>query len=122
MRQLLAAAAAAAVAALGAFIVGEYELDGPTALVTGVLFGLVIGEILVAVAGGGQGVVAVAGAVIAGAGLVGAAWISSGATPEAREWSDVPGAAWAGAALGAAAAAAWVRGFRRRGVGSSSSP
>lgn len=113
MRQLLAGVVCALVAALGALIVGEYELVGLTPFVAGALFGLVVAEAGLAAAGRdridrstGLGVVA---PVTAAAGLVWAAWISSG-----RDWSFVPTEAWGGVAVAALAAALWVRGPRRR--------
>ncbi len=112
MRELLAAMVCGLVAALGALIVGEYELVGLTALLAGGLFGLVVAEAGLAAAGRGRadqrslGVVAPA---TAAAGLVWAAWIASG-----RDWSFVPTAAWGGVLVAALAAALWVRGPRRR--------
>lgn len=128
MRPLLAVVAAAVTAALGALILGEYELAGVTPFVAGALFGLVVAEAAVATAGRRSGApavttVAVAAPLAAGAGMVWAAWISSG-----RDWSFVPGEAWAGVALAALAAAAWagglgrVRGRRRPAPGSPPGP
>lgn len=117
MRQLLAAAAAAAVAMLGAFVVGEYELAGVTGPVAGVLFGIVVGEVAVAVARQGGALLAAAAAAAAAAGLLGAAWISSG-----RDWSFVPAPAWVGVALSAVTAGAWVTGFGPRRAGSRRAP
>lgn len=96
MRLPLAVVAGTAVAALGALILGEYEFKGTTPYLAGVLFGLVVGEAVLAVAGrGGPALAAVVGAQ-AGGGLLWAAWISSG-----RDWDYVPGAAWVAVSLGA---------------------
>lgn len=96
MRLPLAVVTGAAVAALGALILGEYEFKGTTPYVAGVLFGLVVAEAVLAVARrGGPALAAVVGA-LAGGGLVWAAWISSG-----RDWDYVPAAAWVAVSLGA---------------------
>ena len=49
MRPLLAAAAGALVAAIGALILGEYELVGPGALLASAAFGFVVAEAMGAV-------------------------------------------------------------------------
>src|SRR4051794_30080268 len=49
MRHLLGVAAAAAAAAFGGLVLGEYELKGAMVFVAAALFGLAVGEILVAV-------------------------------------------------------------------------
>lgn len=96
MRLPLAVVAGAAVAALGALILGEYEFKGTTPYVAGVLFGLVVAEVVVTVGRrGGAALAATVGALAAG-GLVWAAWISSG-----RDWHYVPNAAWIAVGLGA---------------------
>jgi hypothetical protein len=101
MRLALAVLAGAATAAFSALVLGEYEFVGTTPYVAGVLFGLVVAEVVVAVARrGGLALAAVTGA-SAAAGLVWAAWISSG-----RDWAYVPGPAWVAVALGAACAGA----------------
>ena len=114
MRQLLAVAAAVLASAMGALILGEYQLSGTTPYVAGALFGLVVAELVLTVAKPSPSGVAAAVAVVApGLGMVWAAWISSG-----RDWGYVPGAAWAGVALAPAAAALWLRGGRgRKGAG-----
>ncbi|HEV7888909.1 MAG TPA: hypothetical protein VGO92_15230 [Acidimicrobiales bacterium] len=110
MRQLLAVVAAVAASSLGALILGEYELAGTTPFVAGVLFGLVVAELVLALAKPRPGSAAAAAGVVAPAlGMVWAAWISSG-----RDWGYVPDAAWAGVALAPVAAALWLRSGRRR--------
>jgi hypothetical protein len=100
VRLPLAAFAAAAVAALGALILGEYEFVGFMPFVAGPLFGLAVGE-AAAWAGGQRGTIpgAVA-AVLALAGLLWAGWIDSG-----EGIDPMPALVWPAAALGAAAAA-----------------
>jgi len=113
--------ASVAAAAAGALILGEYQLSGATPVVGGLLFGLVVGEVAMAAAGRRPGgyprwlAAVVAGS--AGGGALWAVWISSG-----RDWSFVPGPAWAGVALAALAGGLWVRGLRRRGAGSPPAP
>lgn len=101
MRLALAVVAGAAVAALGALILGEYEFKGSMPYVAGVLFGLVVAEAVLAVARRGGPLLAGAAGVLAAGGLVWAAWISSG-----RDWHYVPGAAWIAVALGGVVALA----------------
>lgn len=104
MRQVLAVLAAAFASAFGALILGEYELKGTTPFVAGVLFGLVVAELVLAMAKPRptRAVVA-AGALLPGGGMVWAAWISAG-----RDWHYVPGGAWLGVLLAPAAAAVWM--------------
>ena len=114
MRQLLAVAAAVLASALGALILGEYQLAGTTPFVAGALFGLVVAELVLTLAKPAPGPAALAAAMAApGLGMVWAAWISAG-----RSWHYVPGVAWAGAALAPVAAGLWLRSGRWRGGGS----
>ncbi|MDQ1436443.1 MAG: hypothetical protein QOK43_72 [Acidimicrobiaceae bacterium] len=116
MRQLLAVAVATLTAAFGALILGEYEMAGWTPYVSGVLFGLVVAELVLTVARPWPAPrVMVAAAVLSGLGMVWALWISAG-----RDWGYVPGGGWVGAALAPVAALAWFRNSRgRRGGGRS---
>jgi hypothetical protein len=102
--------AAAAATALGAVILGEYQLTGATPYFAGALFGLVVAELAGFVAGRGHLPMAalVAAVLLPGAGMVWAAWISAG-----RSWQYVPAGAWVGAALAPAAAVLWLRSGRR---------
>lgn len=95
-RVLLAAVAGAAVAALGALILGEYEFVGFMPFVAGPLFGLAVAE-AVTWTGGERGTVpgAVAG-ILAALGLLWAGWIDSG-----EGIDPFPVLAWPAAALGA---------------------
>ena len=113
MRRVLALVAGAATAALGALILGEYELRGATAVGAGVLFGLVVGEVVAVVGRDAALALALAGAGLAGAGLVWAAWIASG-----EDWAYVPTWSWVAAAIAAAAAGLRVRTPERRGADS----
>ncbi len=118
VRDLAAAVAGAATAGLGALLLGEYELDGATPLIAGVLLGLILAEVVVAVRGSRDGATAaVLSALLAAAAMVGAAWISSG-----NDWAFVPTLAWVGVAVAAASAAAWVRVPGRRARGSPRAP
>lgn len=108
-------AVGAVAAAFGAVILGEYQLDGPTPLVAGALFGLILAELVTAVAKSRDPAMAGACAVLAAAGMTWGAWLSTG--PD-EDWSFVPGLAWVGVALAAAAAAVWVRSPARRAGGS----
>jgi hypothetical protein len=119
VRQVLALAAGALAAAGGALILGEYELEGMTPVVAGVLFGLIVGEVVTAAGKRRDVTAAVASAVIAAAGMAWAAWRSTG--PD-EHWSLVPGMAWVGVGLGAAAALAWVRTPGRRAARSRPEP
>ncbi|HEY2427534.1 MAG TPA: hypothetical protein VGI06_01290 [Acidimicrobiales bacterium] len=103
-RQAAAGLAAAAVAALGALILGEYEFNGATPYLAGILFGLVVAEVILTIARSGTGVLVAAAAGEAGLGLLWAAWISSG-----RGLTPIPAAGYAAVGLGAAVAGGWVR-------------
>jgi hypothetical protein len=99
--------AAAAVALLGALVLGEYEFEGWLPVGAGALFGLVVAEVAGSVGRRhtvGYGVVV---AVVAGAGLVGAGLISAGP-------AEVPGGVWVATAVGAVVALVWVAGLRGR--------
>lgn len=109
MRQLLAAAAALAASALGALILGEYELNGTTPFVAGALFGLVVAELVLAIAKPPGAAAFAAGVVAPALGMVWAAFISSG-----EDWAYVPDVAWVGVVLAPVAAALWLRSGRRR--------
>src|SRR5688500_10884918 len=103
VRLALAVVAGAAVAALAALILGEYELVGFTPYVAGVAFGRVVAEVITSVARRSGPVASAPSAVRAGGGMGGAAWCASG-----RDWSSVPGGAWVGVVLAAACGAGWA--------------
>src|SRR5438067_13336512 len=101
MRQLLAGVVAVAGSALGALILGEYELAGATPFVAGALFGLVVAEVVLTIAKPRPARGTAAAAVAApGLGMVWAAWISAG-----HVWRYVPHVAGAGMVLAPLAAA-----------------
>jgi hypothetical protein len=100
VRRPFSLVAGAAVAALGGLILGEYEFEGAFPYVAGVLFGLVVAEVVVSVGAWRGPVPAVASAAFAAGGLAWAAWITSGEGIE--PW---PALAWVAMALAAGAAA-----------------
>lgn len=95
--------AATVVGIAGALILGEYAFSGFTPYIAGLLFGLVVAEVTLTVAGVGRPVLAVAAAVISGTGMLWAAWISSG-----RGVAPIPAGAYLGMLLSLIVAAAWV--------------
>ena len=100
----------AAAAAVGAVILGEYELTGFTPVVAGILFGLIVAEVMTVAGRANDVTIVLVAALMSAAGMVWAAWISSG-----EDWDYVPGGAWVGVGLAAAAAALWLRTPGRRG-------
>ena len=102
---------AALVAALGAVVLGEYELIGVRAVVAGLIFGVLVGEVVATVARQGDPALQVAAALLAEAGLVWATWISTG-----HDLGLASTAAWIGVVLGGGAAALWLRSAGRRGA------
>lgn len=104
--------AALVVAALGAVILGEYELAGTRPLLAGVLFGVAVAEVIASVARTTDGDVRLlaAAALVTEAGLVWATWISTG-----HELDLASGTAWAGIVLGSGASPLWLRSAGRRG-------
>ena len=103
MRQLLAVAAGAAVALLGGLIAGEYPFTGFTPYLAGVLLGVVVAEVAVAVAGRRSPLLGVVAAGLAGAGLAYGAWDDAG-----YGLRPIGAAAWVG--VGVAAVIAGLRG------------
>jgi hypothetical protein len=99
---------AAAAAVLGAQILGEYEFTGSLPFVAGPLFGLVIGEVVVAVGRCRSLAVGLGAAAIAACGIVWAGWIDSTQGVE-----PVKGLVWVAAGLAALAALARTTGLRR---------
>lgn len=114
MRPILALLAGAAVAALGAAVLGEYSFGGPAVIGSGLLLGLFVAEAVLAVRGDGRNDVvgAVAGALLTALGLTWAAWISTGHRLGTLRWDG-----WLAVALGAVTAAFRLRpgaGWRSR--------
>lgn len=94
----------------GAFMLGEYQFEGRMPPFAGLLFGLVVGEVVVEAGRRRTAGVAVGTGLVAAAGLVWAGWISGGEGLE-----PIPGGAWlaAGVALLTAAARTYDRHARR---------
>ena len=99
MRRIFAVLAAAAVAAAGAVVLGEYAFGGVAVVFAALLLGLFVAEAAGAVAREpSRGLAAVVGVVTA-LGLVWAAWIGSG-----HRLGAVGGSGWVAVTLGASAA------------------
>ncbi len=109
-RPVLALVAGSAAAALGAVILGEYELVGVVPLLAGPIFGVVVSEATATVARARLALLILAVGLLSAAGLVWAVWISTG-----HSFDQAAGTAWAGVVLGALAAALWFRSGGRRG-------
>ena len=105
--------AALAVAALGAVILGEYELAGARPILAGLLFGITVAEVLATIArpAASDPELWAASALITEGGLVWATWISTG-----RALELAAGTAWLGIAVGIVAAPLWLRSAGRRGA------
>src|SRR5207302_11067328 len=112
MRQPASLVAGAATAALGGLVLGEYEFAGWTPYLAGLLFAMVVTEVMLAVSQERGPVLGVGGAAFSAAGLGWAAWISSG-----RGVAPYPRGGWIAAVIGAVVSL--VRGFLmgRRPVG-----
>jgi hypothetical protein len=115
MRPVFALLAGAATAALGAVILGEYQLTGLTGVIAGGLFGLAVAEVVLTVGGASLARLLVpamvAVGVFAAGGLAWAAWISAG-----HDWGYVPNGGWIGLAVGVVMGPWWLRGGIRRAV------
>jgi hypothetical protein len=113
LRAVAGLVATAAVATLGALILGEYEQQGSLPLVAGLLLGLVLGEVAIAAGRSRHLVVGLVVAAFAFGAMVWAGWIDSG-----RGLQPIKAGAWWGG--GVAAVVALVRvvgapeGLRRR--------
>jgi hypothetical protein len=117
MRHLLGVVVAAAAAAFGGLVLGEYELKGAMLFVAAGLFGLAVAEVLVAVSRRAGVVHAVLAAALTALGFTWSSWIQAG-----RDWGYVTDLRWVGVPVGAAAAAVWVRSSGRRAAGSPAAP
>jgi hypothetical protein len=104
MRKALSVVAGAGVAALGGLILGEYPFTGWTPYIGGVLFALVVTEVMLMVNQQRGVLLGAGGAAFCAAGLGWAVWISSG-----RGVAPVPRGGWIAIAIGAAVAL--IRGF-----------
>jgi len=108
-RALLGLVLGAAVAALGALILGEYEFTGTLPWIAGPLFGLAIGEVIVGVGRVRHRAIAGLAASLSFAGIAWAGWIDSTQGVE-----PVKGLVWVSAVLAAAAAYLRVAGLPAR--------
>ena len=107
VRVALGVVVGALLCALGALILGEYEFNGVTPIGAGLLFGLVISEVVIEIGGTRHPVLGVlTGAMVAGA-LAWAAYVSSG-----EGLRPFPTEAWLAMALGGVTAG-WRTGRRR---------
>lgn len=102
---------AAIVAVLGAFILGEYQFEGMLPAGAGLLFGLIVGELVVEVGKRRTIPVAVAAAVLVAGGLLWAGWIASG-----KGLEPLRNGVWVAVAIGVTATALRVHGLRRPGA------
>lgn len=98
-RALLGLAVAAGASALGALVLGEYEFTGTLPFLAGPLFGLVVGEVVVAVGRSRTVPVGLAAAGLSFAGIAWAGWIDSSEGVE-----PVKGLVWVAAGLAGGAA------------------
>ena len=105
MRRMLGAGTGAVTAAFGALILGEYPFSGVVVLLAAALVGLAVAEVVVVVGRWRGAAPAGVAAVVTGAGLVWAAWIS-----ETRDLGRLPLEGWLAVALGMAVAG--LRGWR----------
>ena len=109
-RPLFGVVLGAAVAALGAQILGEYEFTGTLPWIAGPLFGLVIGEVAVSVGRSHHVAVAASVAILSFAGIAWAGWIDSTQGVE-----PVKSVVWVSALLAAAAGFLRIVGLRPLG-------
>jgi dolichol kinase len=106
VRAVVALAVAAIMSVLGALILGEYDFEGFTSIVGGLVAGLVVSEVVLEIGRTRCTVIGVVTGLLVAGGLGWAAWISSG------EGSRVfPAIAWLSMAVGGAAAAARTVGW-----------
>lgn len=117
VRQALAVVAAAAAAAVGALIAGEYDLAGVMGVIAGAVLAALVAEVVAAVGDRAGRPTLAASALLAGGATVWAAWISVG-----RSLERAPAGAWAGAALAVVLAPVWLRSAARRGERTSRRP
>lgn len=99
LRTGLGVVCAAAAAAVGALILGEYEFTGSLPFVAGPLFGLAIGEVMVSVGRNRTMVIAALAGGLAFAGIAWAGWIDANEGIE-----PVKGLVWVAGGLAAVVA------------------
>lgn len=100
----LAALAALAVALFGALALGEYAFDGWAVLGAGLLLGIFVAEAALVVAKRGSSTLSVISGALTAAGLLLAAWVSSG-----HHLDQVTLWGWSAVVLGVLAAAVRAR-------------
>lgn len=111
MRTVLAVTVGAALAALAAVILGEYDFSGAVPWVAGVVVPAVMGEAVVLVNGRGEPELWLAVAALSAGGLAWGAWLSEGSG-----LSPVPLDGWVAIALGALVPTVFALGGRRQGT------
>jgi hypothetical protein len=99
VRVVVGLVVAAAACVLGALILGEYEFTGATPIAAGVLFGLVISEIVIEIGRTRAPWIGVLSAVMVALALAWAGYVSSG-----RGLRPFPTGAWVAMTCGALAA------------------
>jgi len=117
MRLAVALLVGAGVSALGALILGEYELKGVMAIVAGILFGVAVAEVVLAIAHHPGLTIGLVTGGLAAAGMVWSSWIAEG-----RTFHYVGTARWVGVAVSLIAAPVWFKGSGRRAPDSPPSP
>ena len=108
MRTPVAVLGSALLAALGGAILGEYTLNGALALVGGLLYGLVVAEVVVGVERRPSPVGSAAATVFPPIGWVWALWISNGHHLHYASWVQ-----WVSALVSAVAGLIWTVTGRR---------
>ena len=111
MRQVLALVSATLLAALGAVVLGEYPLEGTTALVGFPLYGVAVSELALALAKRLAPATLAAVAVVVAGGLTWALWISFG---HFRNDVRPPVLSWVMVGVAVLAAVGWGWPRRRR--------
>ena len=109
VRLAVAVAVAALASAFGGVVLGEYQFEGLMPFGAGLLFGLVVGELVVTVARSRSPVLACVSGALVAAGLGWAAWISTG-----EGLRPFPVLGWVAMAIGARATIGRVGEWRRR--------
>ena len=108
MRLAIALVVTAVLCALGALILGEYEFSGATPIGAGILFGLVVSEIVVEIGRTRHPVVGLVTAALVAGSLGWASWVSSG-----EGLRPFPTGGWVAMAIGAVVAGWRSGGWRR---------
>lgn len=117
MRLPLGLLVASLVAAVGALLLGEYQLDGWVAVAAGGLLGLLAGEAAVAAAGTGSIALVAGVGGAAGSGYLWAGWIST-----SHDLGRLEPEAWVAALVAVALGAVIARPHRRSGTPAEPAP